>query len=129
MICFFYSNDLHRDETRSQMAMIEKKGKFELRLRPSRANYIGAVLSLIGFVLTLLCLVGSRHPSGKSLHFIKLTDNPPGSLALYVGWQGYCVDDQGSTECHTDDGVMQAPFGTLQNGNRGCELISRLTTT
>ncbi|KAI7859228.1 hypothetical protein BDC45DRAFT_432862 [Circinella umbellata] len=46
-----------------------------------------------------------------NLHFTKFTERPAGTLAIYVGWQGYCITERdGNTSCHTDDGVMMMPF-------------------
>lgn len=90
-----------------------KKRKFALQLRPSRRNYIGVFLSLVGFILVLLCLIGARSTGAKRISFATITANPPGPLTIYLGWQGYCIDDKGETTCYNDDGVMMLPFGTL----------------
>ncbi|ORY95881.1 hypothetical protein BCR43DRAFT_441187 [Syncephalastrum racemosum] len=42
--------------------------------------------------------------------FASITANPPGPLTIYLGWQGYCIDDKSTTTCYSDDGVMMLPF-------------------
>lgn len=104
----------------------EKKRKFKIRIRPSKRNYIGLFFSLVGFLLILLCLVGSRTASGKGLHFARLIERPAGPLTIYIGWQGYCVE-QGSTsnvECSTDDGVMMMPFGKWGRSGGGSNTVA-----
>lgn len=96
----------------------EKQRKFKIRIRPSKRNYIGLFFSLVGFLLILLCLVGSRTGSSKGLHFARLTERPAGPLTIYVGWQGYCVEQSSDVECRTDDGVMMMPFGKWSTGSQ-----------
>ncbi|KAI7882673.1 hypothetical protein K492DRAFT_144851 [Lichtheimia hyalospora FSU 10163] len=89
----------------------EKQRKFKIRIRPSKRNYIGLFFSLVGFLLILLCLVGSRTVSGKGLHFARLIERPAGPLTIYIGWQGYCTEEStNDVKCYTDDGVMMMPF-------------------
>lgn len=98
--------------------MAEEKRKFALDLRLPRRNYVGVFFSLVGFILTLLCVVGCRTTHGEKLYFAKISESPAGNLTLYIGWQGYCVQDGQSISCHDDDGVMMMPFGKKNKDRR-----------
>ncbi|KAL7323983.1 hypothetical protein PS15p_210564 [Mucor circinelloides] len=87
--------------------------KFHFKQGPF--NVTGLSLALIGFLLTILCLVGCQKPSGRGLYFAKVTDaqqpadgNP---VSVYYGWQGYCIEDV-KLECYSDRSVMRVPFDT-----------------
>ncbi|KAI9319806.1 hypothetical protein BX666DRAFT_1916482 [Dichotomocladium elegans] len=91
--------------------MAGEKKLFVFRLRPSRRNYLGLLLVLTGFLLILLCLIGSRTSTDKGLHFARLTERPAGSLAIYAGWQGYCIERSvGDISCYSDSRIMTMPF-------------------
>ncbi|KAL0089772.1 hypothetical protein J3Q64DRAFT_1730070 [Phycomyces blakesleeanus] len=89
--------------------MATKTNYFIPKVRPSRLNYLGLLFSLIGFVLVILCLSGGHSKAGQSLHFLKITDNPPSQLAVTYGWRGYCINDK-TWQCKTDDSMMVVPF-------------------
>ncbi|KAF1801707.1 hypothetical protein V8B55DRAFT_1473341 [Mucor lusitanicus] len=87
--------------------------KFHFKQGPF--NVTGLSLTIIGFVLAMLCLVGCQRPSGRGLYFAKVTDaqkpadgNP---VSVYYGWQGYCIEDA-KLDCYSDRSVMLVPFDT-----------------
>ncbi|KAI8056305.1 uncharacterized protein B0P05DRAFT_479135 [Gilbertella persicaria] len=76
---------------------------------------------MIGFILVLLCLVGSQTPSGRGLYFAKVTDaESNASFTAYYGWQGYCIQEADIT-CYSDRSVMIVPFDV--------SIVSQLNTT
>ncbi|KAI8327782.1 hypothetical protein BC941DRAFT_364360 [Chlamydoabsidia padenii] len=90
--------------------MAEEKGrKFRIRVRPTRWNHIGVFLSLVGFILVLLCLVGGFTSSSKGIYFAKIQDaNVTATFALL----GYCVEQGTPSQiiCQRDDAVRPIPF-------------------
>ncbi|OBZ82625.1 hypothetical protein A0J61_09325 [Choanephora cucurbitarum] len=94
--------------------------KFHLRQGPY--SLTGLLFSTIGFILVLLCLVGSQTASGRGLYFAKVTDADPQSsiFTAYYGWQGYCLEDNG-IDCQNDRSVMLVPFDVA--------IVNQLNTT
>ncbi|KAI7903579.1 uncharacterized protein BX663DRAFT_485708 [Cokeromyces recurvatus] len=85
----------------------------KFRLKKAPFNYTGFFLSIIGFILTLLCLVGCKTSSSKGLYFVKVTnaEKPVNgtSVSIYYGWQAYCIEDH-EVKCVSDRSVMIVPF-------------------
>lgn len=90
--------------------------KKRFRLGSEVSNVLGLVLSVIGFVLTVLCLVGCLRNSAQGLYFLKVTDaTPPASgqsVSVYYGWQGYCIEEV-TLNCQQDRSIMIVPFGII----------------
>jgi hypothetical protein len=73
---------------------------------------IGAVFTLIGFLLALLTLISNATPSLQGAYFIKLTENPPTDFQITFGLYHYCIQD----ECIQDKSIMVIPFGMCIHG-------------
>ncbi|KAI8089143.1 uncharacterized protein BX664DRAFT_296659 [Halteromyces radiatus] len=88
--------------------MTEEKGhKFRIRVRPTRWNYIGLILSLAGFILVSLCLVGGISSNGHSIHFVKIQGN---NVTATFGLLGFCIEQNHELNCQRDDAVKLIPF-------------------
>lgn len=76
------------------------------------SSFLGLLLAIIGFVLTILCLVGCLRTSARGLYFLKITQASSASnpVSIYYGWQGYCIQDV-TLNCQQDRSVMIVPFG------------------
>ncbi|KAI9484143.1 MAG: hypothetical protein EXX96DRAFT_166689 [Benjaminiella poitrasii] len=85
----------------------------KFRLKQVPFNYTGLLLSIIGFILTLLCLVGCSSSGSRGLYFAKVTDAASSidgsSVSVYYGWQAYCIQDQ-QLKCVNDRNIMKVPF-------------------
>jgi hypothetical protein len=88
--------------------MVEEKGrKFRIRVRPTRWNYIGVFLSMVGFILIFLCLVGGFTTSSKGIYFAKIKGS---NVTATFGLLGYCTEQASQVTCHQDDAVKLMPF-------------------
>ncbi|KAI8988308.1 hypothetical protein BDF20DRAFT_814475 [Mycotypha africana] len=84
-------------------------------LRKGLVNYVGLCLSIIGFILTVLCLAGCLKPSSYGFYFAKITDAEASSdgsfVSIYFGWQAYCVQESNQPmACYNDRSIMVVPF-------------------
>jgi hypothetical protein len=95
--------------------MAEEKGrKFRIRVRPTRWNHIGVFLSLVGFILILICLVGGFTSTGRGIYFAKVQN---ANVTATFGLFGYCTDQAATSKvvCQQDEAVKQIPFGKTLN--------------
>lgn len=80
-------------------------------------DFIGVLLTLIGFLLVLLSVISNSTTSLQSLYFIKMNQVLPvnsSQFSMTFGMYNYCVYQGNSVNCIEDDGIMTVPYGKLK---------------